>query len=64
MAFNTHDFLVNAPLPPAGPGKKWARVIDTSLPAPRDFSEDPIPKLADSYGVNGYTSIVLTAKPV
>eukprot|EP00884_Botryococcus_braunii_P018716 jgi/Botrbrau1/5528/Bobra.0023s0015.1 len=64
VAFNTHDYKINVPLPPAGPGRKWARIVDTSLPAPRDFTESPIPKLEGTYGVNGYSSVILTSVAV
>jgi isoamylase len=34
-AFNAHGYGVPVPLPP---GRRWARVVDTNLPPPRDFT--------------------------
>ena len=41
MGFNAHKEALSFELPvPASP---WTRVIDTSLPAPKDFPEQPVP---------------------
>ncbi|GIL56414.1 hypothetical protein Vafri_11724 [Volvox africanus] len=37
-AFNAHSFSVAASLPRPPPGRKWCRLVDTNLPAPKDFT--------------------------
>ncbi len=41
IAFNSHFEHINVEMPPASNGKHWARVIDTSIPSPNDFVENP-----------------------
>lgn len=41
IAFNAHYQPANIQLPPPPEGKKWFRIVDTSLAAPHDFCEDP-----------------------
>jgi isoamylase len=59
IAFNAHPFLVDAPLP--GPVGRWARLIDTALPAPRDFTPggNKGGVTTGSYGVQGHSCVVL-----
>lgn len=37
IAFNAHEFYVDAALPSPPNGKRWARIVDTNLPSPEDF---------------------------
>ncbi len=41
IAFNAHFEKAHVHLPDPPPHKKWYRVVDTSLPSPEDFLEDP-----------------------
>jgi len=41
IAFNAHFESASIELPLAPPGKKWHRIIDTSLISPEEFSEHP-----------------------
>ena len=41
----------------------WARVVDTNLPPPRDFSPEGSSKLSAEYTVMPYTSVMLKSKP-
>ncbi len=41
IAFNCHHFSVDLQLPTPPRNKKWLRVVDTSLPSPDDFVENP-----------------------
>jgi isoamylase len=62
VAFNAHPFLVDAPLP--GPAGRWARLVDTALPSPRDFTPggNPGGVTTASYGVQGHSCVVLVAR--
>ena len=61
-AFNTHSFEVTVPVPPPPPGKKWCRLIDTNLPAPRDWIPGGNAGVESSYKMQSYSSILLLAK--
>jgi pullulanase/glycogen debranching enzyme len=41
IAFNAHFQPANVQLPSPPKGKKWFRIIDTSLASPNDFCEQP-----------------------
>jgi isoamylase len=62
VAFNAHPFLVDAPLP--GPVGRWARLIDTALPSPRDFTPggNKGGVTTASYGVQAHSCVVLVNK--
>jgi glycogen operon protein len=50
---------------PIIPGRRWARVVDTSLPSPSDIA-DPGTEMAfsgPSYSVNGRSIVILVNKP-
>lgn len=53
---------MNVPLPPAGNGKKWCRVVDTNLPSPKDFTPGGNSGVDATYGVQAFSSIMLIAK--
>ena len=38
MALNAHHFAVDAGLPEPAGGHKWARLVDTNLEPPKDFT--------------------------
>jgi hypothetical protein len=64
FAFNAHGFEVPAQLPPPPPGRKWARVVDTNLPSPRDFTPGGNAGIEGAaYGVAPHSAIMLVAKP-
>jgi isoamylase len=62
VAFNAHPFMVDAPLP--GPVGRWARLVDTALPAPRDFTPggNRGGVTTASYGVQAHSCVVLVSK--
>lgn len=37
LAFNSHEFAIEAPTPKPPPGEEWYRIIDTNLESPRNF---------------------------
>ncbi len=45
-------------------GRKWCRLIDTNLAPPKDFTKDGNNGVDATYGVAGYSSIVLITKPL
>lgn len=49
-------------LPAAPGGTKWRRVVDTNLPAPKDFTPGGNAGVDTVYGVQGYSAIMLIAK--
>lgn len=63
VAFNAHDFSVDVLLPPAAPGERWYRVVDTNLPSPDDFVEHGVPGVQDRYSIQPRSAIVLLSKP-
>jgi len=63
-AFNSHSFQVDVGLPPAPSGTRWCRLVDTNLPAPRDFTPGGNRGVDAKYGVQGFSCIVLVANPV
>ncbi|GFR40449.1 hypothetical protein Agub_g977 [Astrephomene gubernaculifera] len=63
-AFNAHSFPVPAHLPRPPPGRKWARLVDTNLPPPKDFTPGGNAGVEPVYSVQAYSCIVLIAKPL
>jgi isoamylase len=53
---------VSVGLPPAPGGKRWCRVVDTNLPAPRDFTPGGNKGVEAKYGIQPFSSIILIAK--
>ncbi len=52
-----------ASLPRAPGGQKWCRLVDTNLPSPKDFTPGGNAGVDATYGVQGFSSIVLISKP-
>ena len=63
-AFNAHPFKIDVTLPRAPDGKRWCRVVDTNLPAPRDFTPGGNKGVDRVYGVQGFSSIMLIVNNV
>lgn len=61
-AFNAHSFEVTVTLPTPPGGKKWCRVVDTNLPAPRDFTVGGNAGVDAVYSMQSYSSILLVTK--
>ena len=63
IAFNAHFQPANVQLPPSPKGKKWFRVLDTSLSSPNDFCEKPQdnPPLKFTYTMPDYSAFVAKA---
>jgi isoamylase len=53
---------VPAHLPKPKPGRKWARLIDTNLPSPRDFTIGGNAGVEPVYGVAPHSAVVLISK--
>jgi isoamylase len=51
---------VSLPSPPNG--QKWCRVVDTNLPSPKDFTPGGNGGVDPTYGVQGFSSVMLVAK--
>eukprot|EP00879_Flechtneria_rotunda_P016955 GHRR01017751.1.p1 GENE.GHRR01017751.1~~GHRR01017751.1.p1 ORF type:complete len:654 (+),score=196.97 GHRR01017751.1:803-2764(+) len=62
IAFNAHGFEVPAALPKPPAGRKWCRLVDTNLPAPKDFTPGGNAGVEATYGVAPHSAIVLMAK--
>lgn len=61
VAFNMHDFAVEASLP-SPTGGAWKRLVDTNLPPPLDFTAENQPEVAITYNVQPHSSIILIIK--
>lgn len=62
VAFNAHFQPARIELPSCSQGKRWFRIIDTSLNSPQDFNEDPqSAPLQMSYTLPAYSSLVAKA---
>lgn len=62
IAFNAYFEAVQVHLPHAPHGKKWYRVIDTALPSPDDFLEDPHKAPLDAtYTIQNHSAFVAIA---
>jgi isoamylase len=62
IAFNAHEFYVDAALPSPPHGKAWYRIVDTNLPSPEDFIAEGKPGVEQRYNVAPRGSIILLAK--
>jgi len=62
IAFNAHEFYVDAALPAPPHGKRWARVVDTNLPSPEDFIAEGKFGVESRYNVAPRASVILVAK--
>lgn len=65
VALNAHGFSVEATLPPPPPGcGRWARLVDTNLPPPRDFTRGGNAGVEGGvYHVAPHSGVVLVGKP-
>lgn len=63
-AFNAHGHAVAVDLPAPPPGRRWARVVDTNLPAPRDFVPGGNAGVEARYTLTAHSAILLLAKPL
>ena len=63
IAFNAQSDSVTPQLPLPPKEKKWYRVVDTSLPPPRDFCEEPNREapLSEAYEMLGYSTLIAKA---
>lgn len=63
IAFNAGYESVHLHLPEPPRGKKWYRVVDTSLPSPNDFCEEPKlhPALKYTYDMADHSAIIAKA---
>ena len=61
-AINAHHFEVTVGLPHAGEGRKWSRIVDTNLPAPRDFIKGGNAGVDGTYKMQGHSCILLVNK--
>ncbi len=63
IAFNANFLPANIQLPPPPKGKKWYRIVDTSLASPDDFCEDPKrkPPIEGTYHLPEYSSFIAKA---
>ncbi|KAJ7541638.1 hypothetical protein O6H91_10G068100 [Diphasiastrum complanatum] len=71
MAFNSHDYAVNATLPELPQGIMWHQIADTSLPYPKNFLTTGKPIFVDGelrtfakYEVQPFSVILLEALSV
>ena len=61
-AINAHNFEVTVNLPHPEDGKNWRRIIDTNLPAPRDFVEGGNAGVERDYRMQSHSVIVLVSR--
>jgi isoamylase len=62
IAFNAHFQPAHIELPQPPQGKKWHRIVDTSLASPNDFSESPLLyPLSYTYNMPDYSCLVAKA---
>ncbi|KAL6572543.1 Isoamylase 3, chloroplastic [Orobanche minor] len=50
VAFNAHDYFVEAVIPSPPQRRQWFRVVDTNLESPNDFVVEGAPGVEDDYG--------------
>ncbi|KAG6402644.1 hypothetical protein SASPL_134846 [Salvia splendens] len=63
VAFNAHDYFVEACIPSPPQGRQWFRVVDTNLESPNDIIPEGAPGIKETYNLAPYSCIVLEAKP-
>jgi isoamylase len=63
IAFNADHLPAHVHLPQPPEGKKWYRIVDTSLDSPHDFCEDPKaqPPLKYTYDLSDYSAFIAKA---
>ncbi|KAK9853594.1 hypothetical protein WJX84_001556 [Apatococcus fuscideae] len=61
-AFNAHHFEIPIVLPPCGDGNHWCRVVDSNLPAPKDFTIGGNKDVDSAYTIAPFSSILLMGK--
>jgi isoamylase len=63
IAFNAHFTPAHIQLPSPSKGKKWYRIVDTSLRAPNDFCQDPKTQqpLKYTYDLPDYSAFIAKA---
>ncbi len=66
IAFNAHFEPAHIQLPPPPAGKKWYRIVDTSLPSPNDICEKPHdhPSLKETYDLPDHSAFIAKCFPV
>ncbi|XP_047954383.1 isoamylase 3, chloroplastic isoform X1 [Salvia hispanica] len=62
VAFNAHDYFVEAFIPPPPQGRQWFRVVDTNLESPNDIVPEGAPGIKETYNLAPYSCIILEAK--
>ena len=62
IAFNSHEFFVDAALPPPPGGTSWCRIADTNLPSPEDFTPEGKAGVGARYNVAPRGALMLMAK--
>ncbi len=60
FAFNANFSASTLILPPLENDQKWSRIVDTSLPPPDDFSENPIPLENGEYTLPSHAALLLS----
>ncbi|RLM86845.1 isoamylase 3, chloroplastic [Panicum miliaceum] len=63
LAFNAHEYFVDAVIPPPPQHKSWSRVVDTNLESPNDIVPEGVPLTGSGYRIAPYSCILLKAKP-
>uniref|UniRef100_A0ACD5XVE0 Uncharacterized protein n=1 Tax=Avena sativa TaxID=4498 RepID=A0ACD5XVE0_AVESA len=63
LAFNAHDYFVDAVIPPGPHLKRWNRVVDTNLESPNDIVPEGVPFTGSGYRIAPFSSILLKATP-
>lgn len=63
VAFNAQHIPAHIQIPSPPQGKKWYRIVDTSLPSPNDFLEDPKSEspLKYTYDLKEHSTLILKA---
>jgi len=63
LAFNAHEYFVDAVIPSPPHHKSWSRVVDTNLESPNDIVPEGVPFTGSGYRIAPYSCILLKAKP-
>ncbi|XP_074263073.1 isoamylase 3, chloroplastic isoform X2 [Silene latifolia] len=62
LAFNAHDYFVEAAIPSPPQNRQWLRVVDTNLESPNDFVSEGVAGIGSTYNLAPFSSILLQAK--